>query len=90
MVVVTNKTDADTDIVEVVTVDVAAGKLIFPTVTDFDLAVSGGCAVADDEVIGETILHFADAAVVIVESLGVSLPSAAVVNHDVLPAAFDD
>lgn len=66
---------------------VTAVDLATPTIADFDLAVSGRRAITDHEMISETVLHPPKMAVVIIESRGISLPSAAVVYHDVLPAA---
>ena len=90
VVVVADETNADADIVQVVAVDVAACLLDFPAVTDLDLSIASGGSVADHEVIGEAVLHFADAAVVIFECLGVTLARTAVVNDDVFPASFGD
>lgn len=67
--------------------NVTAIDLAAPTIADFDLAVSGRRAVTDHEMISETVLHPAKMAVVVIESGRISLPSTAVVHHDVLPAA---
>ena len=56
------------------------------TVADFDLAVACRGAVADDEMIGEPILHPANVAVIIIEHLRAPLPRAAVVDDDEFPA----
>ncbi len=90
VVVVADETNADADVVQVVAVDVSTCLLDFPTVADLDLSVARGGSVSDHEMIGEAVLHFADAAVVIFECLGVPLARAAVVNDDVLPASFGD
>lgn len=90
VVVIADKADTDPDVVEVVTVDMPSRLLNFPPIADFDLSVAGGCSVPDDEMVGEAVLHFSHAAVVIFEGFCVSLPSAAVVNDDVLPASFGD
>ncbi len=90
MVVIADEADTDSHIVEVVTVDMSSRLLNLPPVTDFDLSVAGGCSVADDEVVSEAVLHFANAAVVIFEGFGVALSGAAIVNDDVLPASFGD
>ncbi len=62
----------------------------FPSVTDFDLSVAGGCSVADDEVVSEAVLHFANAAVVILKGFRVALSGSAIVNDDVFPASSGD
>ena len=72
---------------EVIAVNVAAVDLPAPAVADFDLAVAGGGAVADDEMVGEPIPHSANMPVVIIENAGVALPGAAVVHDNELPAA---
>ena len=48
---ITDQTNAERDVVEVITVDVAAVDLPAPAVADFNLAVAGGSAVADYEMI---------------------------------------
>src|SRR6476661_8082776 len=57
-----------------------------PAVADFDFSVTRGSAVADYKMIGQAIPHPANVAVVIVEDAGITLPGAAVVNNDELPA----
>ena len=54
------------------------------------MAVTGARTVADHEVVGETIGHVADVAVVIVEGRRVALPGFAVVDDDVLPTPRAD
>jgi hypothetical protein len=90
VVEIADEADADADVVEVITVNMAAGELNFPAIADFDLSISGGRSVPDDEVVGEAVLHFSDAAVVVVERFRVALSGAAIVDHDVLPASFGD
>ena len=63
-----------------------AVDLAAPAIAHFDLAVSRGCSVADHEMIGETILHPAHVPMIIIEDARVSLPRAAVVHHNELPA----
>lgn len=60
--------------------------LAAPAIAYFDLAVPRGCSIPNDEMIGETILHPADMPMVIIEDAGVSLPRAAIMHHDELPA----
>ena len=70
--------------------DVAAVYLAAPTIAHFDLAVAGRCSITDDEVISEPVLHAANMSMVIIESRGVALSSAAVVDDNVLPASARD
>ena len=58
-----------------------------PSIADFDLAVAGRCAVPDNEVIGETVLHAPNMLVVIIKHTRIALPRAAVMHDNELPAA---
>lgn len=84
---VADEADSKGDIVEVIARDVSAIDLAGPAVSDLDLAIARGFAVANDKVVGEAVLHFPDPSVVIVKNASVSLSGAAVVNDDVFPAA---
>src|SRR5690242_20611319 len=64
----------------------AAIDLPSPTIADFDFTVSRGGAVTDHEMVGQAVAHPADVAVVVIEDARVTLPRAAVVNDDELPA----
>lgn len=66
--------------------DVAAVDLAPPALANFDFAVTGGGAVADDEVVSEAVAHPANIVVIVVEDAGVALPGAAVVHDDKPPA----
>lgn len=89
-VVIADEADADGDVVQVIAGNVSAVDLAGPTAAHLDFAKARGCAVADDEVVGETVFHFPRVAVVGVENLGVALPRGAVVNDDVFPPAPSD
>lgn len=65
---------------------VSAVDLSAPTIAYFDLTVSGGSPVPDHKMIGETILHPAHMPMVIIEHSRISLPRAAIVHHNKLPA----
>src|SRR5205814_10075386 len=56
-----------------------------PAIPDFDLPLSGCCAVADHEMIRKAVLHPANMSMVIVENSCVALPGAAVVHDNKLP-----
>ncbi len=83
---IAHQTNAERNVVQIITVHVPAVDLAAPAITHFDLAVSRGCSVPNHEMIGETILHPADMPVVIIEDARVSLPRAAIVHHNKLPA----
>ena len=83
---IAHQTDAETDIVHVIAVDMAAAHLPHPTIADFDLTVAGGGPIPDDKMIGETVPHPADVAMIIIENARASLPRPAVVHDDEFPA----
>ena len=84
---VTDQTNPERDVVEIVAVHVTAVDLTPPAVAHFDLTIAGRCSVADHEMISESVLHSPDAPMVIVEHGRVPLSCAAVVHDDVLPAS---
>jgi len=57
-----------------------------PAIADFDFSVTRRGAVADYKMVGQAVAHSANVVVVIVEDAGITLPGAAVVNDDELPA----
>ena len=67
-----------------------AVELSQPAVADFDLAITGGGAVADNEMVGKTVRHPAHMPMVIVEYASVTLPGTAVVHDDILPSVTRD
>ena len=69
---------------------VAAVDLPAPAIADFDLTVPGRGSVANNEVIGQSVLHPPHVAMVIIESGGVALSRAAVVHNNELPASRHD
>ena len=83
---ITDETNPESDVVHVIAVNVAPAHLLYPAVANLDLAVARGSAVADDEVISETVLHPANVPMIIIEHPGASLPRAAVVDDDEFPA----
>ena len=64
---------------------VTAIDLAPPTIAYFDLTVSSGCSVSDHKMIGQSVLHPAHVAVIVIEDPGVALASAAVVHDNELP-----
>jgi len=87
---IADQTNPERDVVEVITVDVAAVNLSSPAVPHFDLAVAGRCSVADHEMISESVLHPPEMPMVIIERGGIALTGSTVVHDDVLPAAARD
>ena len=83
---ISDKANAEADVVHVIAMDMAAAHLPNPAIADLDLAVSRRSAIADHEMIGEPVLHSPDPAMVVVKHLGASLPRPAVVNNDEFPA----
>jgi len=59
-----------------------------PAIANLDLAVTRGCAITNDEVISEPVLHVAHVLVIIIKDAGVPLARAAVVDNDHLPAGI--
>lgn len=80
LVEVADQTDAESDVVQVVTVYMPAVDLSAPAITNFDLAISGGRSIADNELVGEAVWHLADVGVVELKCFGVALPCSAVVD----------
>ena len=80
------QTDAERNVVQIIAVHVAAVDLTSPTIAHFDLAVAGGCSVANHEVVCKTILHPADVPMIIIKSARVTLSRAAIMHDNELPA----
>ena len=80
------QTDSERHVVQVIAVDMAAVDLTAPAVADFNLAVAGRSAIANDEVISKAILHAPDMPMVIIENARVALSRAAIMHDNELPA----
>jgi len=74
------------DVVQEIAMHVATVNLTSPSIADLDFAVAGGRAVADHEMISQSILHASDPAMIIIKDACVALPRPAVVDHDEFPA----
>ena len=83
---IADQTNPQRDVVQIITVDMAAVDLPAPPVADLDLAVTGRRAVADHKMVSQSVLHSTKMAVVIIERGCVALSRSAVVDNDVLPA----
>ena len=80
------QTNAQRNVVQIIAVHVAAVDLAPPAIAHFNLAVARGSSVADHEMIRKPILHSADMPMIIIKNARVSLPGAAVVHDNKLPA----
>jgi len=80
------QTNTERNVVQIIAVHMAAVDLTPPTIAHFDLPVARGRSVADHEMVGKTILHPADVPMIIIKNARVSLPRAAIVHHNELPA----
>src|SRR4051794_37432501 len=78
---VADKANSERDVIQVIAVDVAAIDLANPPITNLHLAIAGRGPVPYDEVIRETVRHFSDTQVVIIERLRVPLPRARVMDN---------
>src|SRR4029434_8738820 len=85
---IADEADAKGDVIEVITMHMAALQLLPPAVANFDFAIARGRSVANDEMVGESILHVPNAAMVVFKGAGVALARPSVVDGDVAPAAF--
>ena len=80
------QTNAQRNVVQIIAVHMAAVDLTPPAIAHFDLAVARGRAVANHEMVCKTILHPADVPMIIIKSARVSLPRAAIMHDNELPA----
>lgn len=83
---ITDQADSESNVIEKIAVHMTAVNLTAPAIAHLDFAVAGRGAVADHEMIGESILHPPDPAMVIVKHPRVALSGAAVMHHDEFPA----
>ena len=68
----------------------SAVQLPHPAVSDFNLTIARGGAVANDEMVGKTVWHPAHMTMVIVEDASVALAGTAVMHDDVFPSVTRD
>ncbi len=83
---IADEANAERNVVQIIAMHMAAVDLAPPAIADFDLAIACRRAIADHEMIGETILHPPDMPVVVIKNARVSLPCPAIVHDDELPA----
>ena len=84
---VTDQTNAEGNVIQVIAVHVAAVDLAAPAIAHFNLAITGRGSVANHKMIGQTVLHSAHVPMIIVEYARVPLPRAAIVDDNELPAS---
>jgi hypothetical protein len=85
---VADQTNPKSDVVQIIAVHVAAVDLTSPAIAYFDLPVACRCSIANDEVVGKTILHMTNTSMVIIEDARVALTRATVMHHNHLPAGI--
>src|SRR5690349_11360429 len=73
---ISDQTNAERDVVQIVAVHMAAVDLSTPTVSYFDLAIAGRSSVPDHKVICQTVLHPAKMSMIIVECSRIALTRA--------------
>jgi hypothetical protein len=78
--------NAERDVVQIIAVHMATVDLTPPAIAHFDLAVARGSSVANHEMVRKTILHPADVPMIIIKGARVSLPRAAIMHDNELPA----
>src|SRR5213593_651666 len=83
---IAHQTNAERDIVQVIAVHMTAIDLPPPAIAHLDLAVAGRCAIANHKMVSEPVPHAADMSMVVIKNGCVTLPGAAVVDDDELPA----
>ena len=79
------ETNAQRDVVEIIAVHMATVYLAPPAIAHFDLAIAGGCAVPNYEVISEAVLHAPNMLVIIIKDTRIALTRPAVVHNNELP-----
>lgn len=84
---ISDQTNTQSDVVQIIAVNVAAVNLPAPAVANLDLPVSGRCAVAYDEMICQAVLHPSHVPMVIIENASTTLTRSAVMHDNKLPAA---
>ena len=80
------ETNAERDVVEIITVDMPAVDLPKPAIANLDLAIAGRSSIPDYEMIGQPIFHPAYVPMIIIKRARIPLPGAAVMHDDKFPA----
>ena len=87
---VSDQTNAERNVVQIIAVHVAAINLTPPAVPHLYLAIPSRCSVTDHEMIGQTILHPPDVPMIIIEDARVSLSRPTIVHNYELPTTTFD
>jgi hypothetical protein len=87
--VISDAANANADLVHVFIMNMATLELIQPPAADLDLAVTGLRAVADDEMIGEAMLHSAQPVGAIIDRCVAGTDSTVVADDDLPPTGYN-
>ena len=87
---ISDQADADTFFVQRFTGQVPAFNLSLPTVSDFDFSIRHPSPVADDKMVGQSVLHAPFFLVINIHRLRASVARGAMVNHNITPFALHD
>ncbi len=82
---IADQANPERNIIEVIAVHVTSIDLTPPPIADFDLSVTRRSAVADHEMVGETVLHVPNMPMIVIKHSRVALPRSAVMHDDELP-----
>lgn len=83
---IAHQANPKSDIIQIIAVHMTPVDLTPPAIAHFNLAVPGGRAVSNNEVIGQAILHVTNVSMIVIEHAGVTLTCATVMHHNHLPA----
>ena len=83
---ISDKTDAEGDVVQIVACNMASVQLGRPAVSYLDLPIAGTMSVTDDKMVGKSVFHMTDAEMVDVKNSGIPFAGATVVNDHIFPA----
>jgi len=87
---IADQADTDRNVIQVIAVDVATGELAHPTIADFNLSVTGGRAIADNEMVSKPVRHLAHVPMIVIKNPRVPLSCSRIVHDGVLPAIAGD
>lgn len=87
---IANKTNPESNIVQVVAMHMATIDLTPPSVANFDLAIPRRGPVSDDKMIRKSVPHSTNLAMIIIKRARVPLTRTAVVNNDEFPTTLLD
>lgn len=82
---ITDQANSQRNVVQKIAVNVTAVDLASPSIAHLDFAIAAGSAISNYEMIGQSILHTANASMVIIKHARVALPGTAVMHDDEFP-----